>query len=408
MYCKINLIGTKFHIKSYLWKCNNLYLQDPVYNQLIQDEWQYLLFLKRHYFYATSWWEKVVSHFTFVSKTYIRQNTHERNERCYYCQQLLDAAVSEFCQGRIGVEEVRRLQAQLYQVLHEYKQGVKIRSNFQQLGITEEANYKHLEQERRRGKMQYWTQYCQRDGSLVQGHAIYKSVYNDFRDALQTIAPPNHDAISAWLDQFTFPQLSHDEVSTLMDDFTLNELEVAITQMNRRTSAGLSGMNLAWLYHFRHLLFPELIIIFNEIKNTHRSNARFWTALGVLLVKQPGVPAFDNVRLISIFSMAYKLLTKCIQLRLKRTIIRVLHPSQGGISGTNPMAFILSQLRELIQYKDMFKGPAVGIMLVDLQRAFDNVSHAFFFAVMTRVGFPQVFIAFLQYIFTQKKISVSV
>ena len=88
-----------------------------------------------------------------------------------------------------------------------------------------------------------------------------------------------------------------------------------------------------------------------------------------------------NYRPISLLTVDYKIIAKTMANRLKNCIDSVIHPDQSGFLKGRNIGNNVRLLLDVIEYTDFNKLPA-AVLLLDIEKAFDSVSHEFLFSVL--------------------------
>ncbi|KAK2875114.1 hypothetical protein Q8A73_024325 [Channa argus] len=152
---------------------------------------------------------------------------------------------------------------------------------------------------------------------------------------------------------------------------------------------GSDGLSAEFYQHFSHLLAPVLCRLFLAIQEEGRCAESFLRGVITLVYKNKGEKSdLANYRPISLLNTDYKILTKVLGFRLKGVIGSIIGPTQTySIPGRDIADCILST--KLSFENLMMTG---GIYLsVDLEKAFDRVSHEFLFGCLGVFGFGPIF-----------------
>jgi hypothetical protein len=108
------------------------------------------------------------------------------------------------------------------------------------------------------------------------------------------------------------PGLQPDQREVLEQPFTLQELEQAVQRAKNNKSPGLDGLS----YEFYKRTFAStglhLLEALNEMLRQEQLVESLRRGVVRLLPKVPGVPKVEQLRPITLLSVAYKLLTKML------------------------------------------------------------------------------------------------
>jgi hypothetical protein len=330
------------------------------------------LLAKQKYTNVFLWWRSTLNRLVQVSKEFARWQVNLKREQLHYYQTLLTEAVRAFVEGTIPIDQVRKLQAMLLQLYAINKKGVQVRSKFFANGFHENPTFFHIQKERKRGGRKYIKSFSTELGEQVHGKEIYPAIYQQYR-SMFAMVPIQTQSIDTLLVDGLMPVLSPDDRADLAVPFTIEEVSQALRLVNHKATAGVTGFNTQWVWHFKALLVPELVNVFNYIWTHYKSDMLFWQSIGIMLAKNQDVTSISNSRLIHLFNFEYKILTKCLQLRIMKCIMPILHPNQCGLPTSPPISVILAQLREVIHHAHLFNEEHAAILTLDISRAFDDL-----------------------------------
>ncbi|KAK2878205.1 hypothetical protein Q8A73_012386 [Channa argus] len=180
-------------------------------------------------------------------------------------------------------------------------------------------------------------------------------------------------------------------------DLHPEEISAAIAEMHRARSPGLDGLSAEFYQSYKDLLSPVLFRLFSAMQTENRCAESFVRGVITLVYKNKGARTdLGNYRPISLLNTDYKILAKVLASRLKRVIGSIVGPTQTySIPGRDIADCILSTRFSFQQL--MATG---GIYLsVDLEKAFDRVSHEFLFECLGVFGFGPTFRAWVELLY---------
>jgi exonuclease III len=407
LWCVIQLPEMKFMQSTPRWFFNQTYLLHTDYQLLIESEWKEAVLRKTKYVNRFLWWRYTMNRLEQVSKEYCRWKAKLKYDQLYYYQGLLSEAVEAFIQGTGTLDAVRKFQAMIVKLYTNQKKGVLLRSKFNAVGIEEPPTYIHVKKERNRGGKKFISTFVNERGEIARGKAVYKAIYRQYSEVFAN-TPINEKVLSEFLAEVHMPVLTQDAHTLLEAPFTAEEVTQALKLVNHKATAGSSGINAQWAWQFKHLIVSDLVQVFNYIWEHSKSDKKFWESIGILLPKNTATTSINNSRLIHLFNWEYKVLTKCVQIRMFQCIMPILHPAQCGLPTSPPLHFILSQIREVIHHAHVLKEEQAAILSLDISRAFDDLSHAFLFRILQLIGIPAKFTNFLRYIFENRSVKIQV
>ena len=116
------------------------------------------------------------------------------------------------------------------------------------------------------------------------------------------------------------------------------------------------------------------------------------SAFLAFIPKEKEAHSFDRFQPISLCNIGYKLITKIIANRLKCILPHLIPENQGGFVKGRKIWDNIILVQEAIQ-SSLKNGDKGMVVKLDLENAFDRVSHSFLLEVMRRFGFTPEFIS---------------
>jgi hypothetical protein len=98
-----------------------------------------------------------------------------------------------------------------------------------------------------------------------------------------------------------------------------------------------------------------------------------------------------NYRPISLLTVDYKIIAKTMAIRLKKCMGSLIHSDQSGFLKGRNIGNNVRLLIDIIEYTDVNDLPA-AVLLLDIEKAFDSVSHEFLFQVLDHFNFGDKFL----------------
>ena len=109
-----------------------------------------------------------------------------------------------------------------------------------------------------------------------------------------------------------------------------------------------------------------------------------------------------NYRPITLLTTDYKILAKCIANRLKRSLHYLIHPDQSGFMKGRNIRHNIRLILDMIEYTDLTDTPGL-ILLLDIEKAFDSVSHNFLFQTLEHFNFGNNFINSIKTLYSARQ-----
>ena len=156
-----------------------------------------------------------------------------------------------------------------------------------------------------------------------------------------------------------------------------NECIEAIKTMSNNKSPGTDGLPVEFYKIFWNDIADILIESFNYSYNNKSLSVSQKQGIITLLPKKDKDTRFlKNWRPISLLNTDYKIMTKCIALRLKKVLPTIIHTCQTGFMKDRYIGFNIRLILDLIEYAEQENKPGI-IFSIDFEKAFDSVSWEF-------------------------------
>ena len=185
----------------------------------------------------------------------------------------------------------------------------------------------------------------------------------------------------------------------LVGIITEQEIASAIKCLNTGKTPGADGLTAEFYKHFVSILAPFLANVFNaafegkELLPTQR------LAIIVLLFKKGEKEDAGNYCPISLTNVDYKIfayiLTSCLEPHLEK----IIHPSQMAYMKGHFIRTNICKVQDAIDYS-VWNNKRWVFIFLDFRKAFDSVSHLFLFALMSSMGFPLEYSAWVLLMYT--------
>ena len=237
-------------------------------------------------------------------------------------------------------------------------------------------------------------------GILEEIHSFYDNLYS-FQDDAQ--GDLDETVVNETLfEKLTIPQLSEEQKESLDQPLTKHEISEVIKSMNKNKTPGFDGLPVEFYIVFWPDICDMLISSFNfSIQNGMLSPSQR-NGIITLLPKKDKNPLFvKNYRPITLLTTDYKILAKCFANRLKRCLNDLIHTDQTGFMKGRNIGHNVRLILDIIQYTEVNNIPG-SILLIDIQKAFDSVSHQFLFQTLKQFNFGQTFIDSIKTLYSSR------
>ena len=168
---------------------------------------------------------------------------------------------------------------------------------------------------------------------------------------------------------------------------TLQDVQKLLRQVNPRKATGSDSVPGLVLREAAYVLAPSLLDIFNVSLSTGHVPAAFKKSNVALLYKSGDPCRATNYRPVSLLPIVSRLLEKAVQAQYTSYLnIRNLFPGtqfayRNNHSTEDALVYAVNRWQEAKQ-----KGQTMGIVMVDMPKAFDRVGHSKLIAILHSLG----------------------
>ena len=387
------------------WKMNVSVLPDTQYQALIHTLIDNMdtLSLPDH----GTWWEVFLLAVRSYTITYTKHKAFVKHKlKNAILQQLEDFDALPLDRVTPSLQhKIDHLQEQLRHLQLQEVDGYVIRSRLPRFEDKEPRieHYAHLEKSRTKSNLipilldTYGTECTHQPDLLTITHDYYTRLY--------TPSTPD-SAIQRQLLQKVTTRLTASQKDALDAPLTLSELTQAVTQLPANKTPGRDGIPIEFYQHFWPHIQDHYLQYLNEACSVGFKETR---NMGItkLIYKDKGDPKdLANYRPISLLNCDLKILTKTLATRLKSVLPDIIHRTQTAVPGRK-IDYTIHMLRDLIQLAND-ENLSAGFIFLDQEKAFDRVNHQFLFRVMKQYNIGDVFIHWLQQLYSNATTTVLV
>jgi Reverse transcriptase (RNA-dependent DNA polymerase) len=190
-------------------------------------------------------------------------------------------------------------------------------------------------------------------------------------------------------------KISREQSDILDQDISIEELDTAIKDMNSKTAGGPDGVGVPVLKKYWRLMRGPLTLYCTEMMRLERLSPSFLTSAIKLIPKKGDTSKIKNWRPISLLNVAYKVISKAINNRLKKISGRILSRAQKGFTNNRYIQECVINMLESVAYCKN-TGTKGFLLAIDQAKAFDTVDHKFIVEVYKFFGFGDRFIKMLK------------
>ena len=391
------------------WKLNTFYLTDPEFTKLVKDEINNFKITHRDSGSNPNIiWDTFKCYITGIC---IEYSSRKKRERTLEKDRLI--ADIDKVKSKLSLNSSSDTDKTLFSRLEELEDKLNKIYDFETKGLIIRSRVRWLEDGEKSSKY-----FCNLENRAWQRKTIFKlqdeELVNDdklilnpmsimkkiqeFYSKLYSIPdnlPSNWDENAANIDIFNnihIPKLSDDDKQFLERPLSKNELYEVVKSMQSNKTPGFDGLPIEFYSAFWPELNELLIDSFNFSLQSGLMSASQRNGIITLLPKKDRDPLLiKNYRPITLLTTDYKILAKCLTTRLKRSLKYLIHNDQTGFMKGRNISDNIRFILDIIEYTD-FTETSGSILLLDIEKAFDSVSHDFLFQTLKHFNFGQNFI----------------
>ena len=182
----------------------------------------------------------------------------------------------------------------------------------------------------------------------------------------------------------------------------------AINEMPLHKTPGEDGFPADWYRAFATEMAPLLAELYSECMEAGEMTDLMRRATVSLVYKNKGSRLdWKNYRPLSVSSTEYKVLTKCMQLKVDDVIQHVISPSQLGFQRVKYIGEATALVQLLSEYCNRRSEPGL-MLLLDGEQAYDAVQHDWLQDCLVAYGFPDDFRRMVAMLYTRPELRMKV
>ena len=361
------------------WKFNSSFISNVEYVAKVKETIQESFDSVKHYDDKSFIWDYIKMQLRKMSiefsKHYVAQQRRQENflnRRLALLQQQYNLR-----NETVVLEDISVLKKELENIQTTKTNGAIIRSKVKDIEQGERNTAYFLSIEKNRGEIKSITHLRQADNSIAHGkESILKEIFT-FYKTLYTETPLEED-----FDDETF---LHNNNVTLSDHernlceglITERECLSALKQLKNGKTPGIDGLS-ADFYKFFWSDIKQLVLasinhamVTNQLSLDQRRGL-----ISLVPKKDKDRLLLKNWRPIALLTTDYKLIAKCLAMRITKVIDKLIAPDQTGYIKGRYIGENIRTVHDIIDYlNDRNKGGI--LMLIDFEKAFDTVRWKF-------------------------------
>ena len=380
------------------WKLNTEVLHDQQYVQHIKD----IIRENTTEEASTAWWERFKLTIKYESMEYCKKRARQRRQMKEQLERQKD---NEKDPGKI-----QDLAEQILEIEQAMKRGAIIRSREKTI-LNEEkpSKYFYIQENTRQAKHTITEIHeMNEEDEIVQIYEGDKDILRkltEYHKELYEKQETYNNAKEVLLNTITTP-LTEQQKQELEKPITLQELQNAITDMEKNKAPGLDGLPAEFYVTFLTDIQDNLLQMLNNIFLKQDKQPYSQTKGYIKLIYKNGIIYFiTNWRGITLLCVDHKILTKIMTTRLRRVMPYLILEDQTCSVPNRNIFENLYLIRDIIAYSNYKRQPTY-IVTYDFQKAFDTVDHTYIKDVLQKYNFGNNYMSFIDNIYTGRTVNI--
>jgi len=401
----INIILNTLQRGRGFWKLNVSLLQDDNYVKLVKETINKISNNFSDKLNPNNFWDFLKCKIRTVTIDYSIKKSKERKQKEKIISNQLKSLEEQYSYNSDQhlsrkIEQCKQELENLYQIKTE-GHIIRSRANWVENG-ERNTNY-FINLEKRNQKLKNITAIYTQEGNIVNSTSdilnaekkYFENVYKSENPSIKDIV----DFISLNDDGET-PKLTEGSTQLCEGPFSLQECSDAIKTMPNNKTPGTDGFPTEFYKCFIQDLGEYLIRSFQYSYHHGKLSVDQRRAIINLIPKKDKDPLhIGNWRPISILNTDYKIIAKCLALRLKKVLPDIINNDQTGFLPGRYIGENIRLVLDMLEYTN--KTNTQGLMfLADFEKAFDKLEWDFLLQTLHFFGFGNDFITWIQILYS--------
>ena len=369
-----------------VWKLNAVLLQDEESNKQFAGLYNCYRELKSHFTNVTEWWDWVkerIKHFYLIKgKLKSKQNKDDIVLKELEIQRMIEHLPDDQLQH---CEQYKTLKKEIIDYentkIQKHKLHLKIESIAQEMETPSKEFFEDEYKKKRKSQITVL-----KDGEKLQTNKsdIIQTIHNFYTDLWQKPDNIHEFTQDSYLDQIEYPDINNSEYcSPLM---SMEDVETAFKdQYKLGSSPGGDGLTYEFYKTHWEVLKKDLHEVFINSYINNELPPSMYEATVKLTPKRNDLADLQNWRPISLLNIDYKILARVIYNKINTFLNSRASKEQKGIFIERSLFEVHYNTHSVINLSKEFHNTNIGIMKVDLHKAFDHVNHKFLFKCLKKM-----------------------
>lgn len=239
-------------------------------------------------------------------------------------------------------------------------------------------------------------------GIIEYDHKGISEAFKQFYEDLYGYFEIKEELLRNTLLKYWIIDENYQELADIVTKIKIEELKACLKTRKNHSAPGIDNMNYKIMKKMNDNALNQLINIFNNILEGKENYPEDWD-IGIIITIHKGGDKLEikNRRPITLLTTDYKLFTKILVDRLKKFLPNLILVNQVGFV---PLRFGFDNiiiLDQLIKEKNI-------ILSIDIEKAFDSVSHKTISIILNHLKFPKNFIDIIANFLSNAKAQIKI
>lgn len=316
---------------------------------------------------------------------------HEKRKQEKSLHECLGILIAEECQQPgMFKDDILAVKQKLEAIDEDRYRGAILRSRAERMVAGETPTKRSFGIEKKRAHINHISQIEWQGVICVEKGDIQRAFY----DYYSNVFAHSSGNIEAFKNEFlhSMPSIDDDAKELLEMPISIEEVKMAIDELNPNKSPGPDGLTAAFYKSIKHSVATVLTSLFNNAYDVGLLPPSFLTSHTVLIPKTKDARLLRQVssyRPIALTNVDYKIYMKVLAKRLQMVINELVGEHQTcGIKGRTILTNI-HKARCVLECCDT-TGEGIAMIQLDLEKAFDRVPHDVLLCILQHVNVGSV------------------
>ena len=377
-----------------VWKVNSSILSDKEIKREFHEKYEQIKRRKNRFHSVTEWWLTVAKPGirNFLKRKSIQRAIEFKNTLEFYYSVLsvLQDKLNTPIRDAETLFQYQEVKMKIRSLQTERMQGTILRSRVQTVSEHEHVSVVHIVKERKNSHMKLIQRLKTEDGMMVRTKS---EMLNTCVMHFQKLFSHKPTDCERYLEDQNLAEVPVTMRSAIESDISVEEIRSVISDTSVNRAPGRDGLSYEVYKEIIDICESDLKDVYNEILSGQIQNLSLFTeGIIILIPKSRDAVSLSQFRPITLLNCDNKILMKILSQRLKPCLPEIISPEQTcAVPGRN-IVMNLTAIRNIISYFEKHRNKKVaGLIDVDLNKAFDRVSHKFMTKILKIIKLPEKF-----------------